>query len=408
MVLKNSIAINPLNWKRDETYAAVDENLGSFVLDEKTGEYELVEPGIADARVDTERGVVVCTGLEDQYNAPAEVEGGEAVTLFGTASLHRAEYGLFYRNIEENVKVRIGAFTGEEQDIPSDYSNASNWLHVPDSTEKPVDTVYFYPTAYINAAPDAPLYCSIDSDIMRPTAQSVYEQQATVYEESTNVFAPYYRQVNLAAVSGVPTDERDAMSAYIPQTDAFAALDYYFEHYNEGRPFILAAHSQGSQMLTNVLGKYLDEHREYLDRMVAAYVIGYSVTDEYMSEHPYLKFAEGETDTGVIISWNTEGEGNRDQDSFVILPGAKCINPLNWKTDDTYAGAEENLGARLLNEDTGEYETVPEAADAVIDPERGVIITTTTAIEPVVADGFGTDSFHNGDYSLYYYNLVDF
>ena len=33
----------------------------------------------------------------------------------------------------------------------------------------------------------------------------------------------------------------------IPKADVFAAFDYYIKHYNNGRPFILAGHSQGSQ-----------------------------------------------------------------------------------------------------------------------------------------------------------------
>lgn len=293
----------------------------------------------------------------------------------------------------------------EEKIIATDYSDDSNWIAHPENGTKPVDTIYLYPTAFIDASEGAAVICDVDDESMRQMAQGHYDSQATVYEESTNVYAPYYRQVNLAAVSGMPTDERDALSAGIPQTDVFAALDHYFAEDNEGRPFILAGHSQGSQMLTNVLSKYMGEHPEYLDRMVAAYVIGYSVTDDFLAENPHLKFAAGETDTGVIVSWNTEGPDNKEQDSFVILPGAQCINPLNWKRDDTYAGADLNIGARILNQDTGEYEAVPEAADAVIDLERGVIVTTTTAIEPVQAAGFGTDSFHNGDYSLYYYNL---
>lgn len=109
----------------------------------------------------------------------------------------------------------------------------------------------------------------------------------------------------------------------------------------------------------------------------------------------------------MIVSWNTEGEGNKNQDSLVILPGARCINPLNWVTDDTYAPVTSNLGGRIMNSESGAYETVPEAADAQIYPERGVLITGTDAMEPIAGEGFGTDSFHNGDYSLYYYNLQE-
>ena len=301
----------------------------------------------------------------------------------------------------------IGGNVDEADIALSDYGNANNWLAHPEERHKLVDTIYLYPTAFMDQSEGAKIICDIDDPSMRALAQEHYQAQATVYDESTNVFAPYYRQVNLAAVQDMPTEERDEMSAGIPQTDVFAALDHYFEEDNEGRPFILAGHSQGSQMLTNVLKKYMSEHPEYLERMIAAYVIGYSVTNDYLLENPHLKFAEGETDTGVIVSWNTEGKGNKDQDSFVILPGAQCINPLNWKRDETYAGAELNIGGRIPDAGSGGFKDIPEAADAVIDTERGVIVTNTRAIEPVQLEGFGTDSFHNGDYSLYYYNLKE-
>ena len=62
------------------------------------------------------------------------------------------------------------------------------------------------------------------------------------------------------------------------RTDVYAALDYYFEYYNQGRPFILAGHSQGSLMLKIALRDYFKEHTDYLERMIAAYVIGFSIT----------------------------------------------------------------------------------------------------------------------------------
>ena len=48
----------------------------------------------------------------------------------------------------------------------------------------------------------------------------------------------------------------DAALASIPYTDITAALDYYFENYNQGRPFVIAGHSQGSAILRLVLKRY--------------------------------------------------------------------------------------------------------------------------------------------------------
>lgn len=295
--------------------------------------------------------------------------------------------------------------TGELVGTPSDYSDNDNWMTIPEVTHA-VDTFYLYPTCYLDDSEDALPICTIDNQAVRLQAQSVYENQATVFEESTNVFAPYYRQSNIYTVVGMGSQELEEFQRQEQRTDVYAALDYYFEHYNNGRPFILAGHSQGSIMTKIVLGEYMEAHPEYYERMVAAYVIGYSITSDWLKDHPYLKFAEGADDTGVIVSWNTEGPGNKGQHNIVVEDGAISINPINWKRDATYAAANENLGSRILNEDTGSYEIRQKVADAQLDLERGVVICTTDQVTFTTAGSlFGPESFHNNDYALYYENL---
>ena len=227
--------------------------------------------------------------------------------------------------------------------------------------------------------------------------------QASVFAESCNVFAPYYRQISLPATG---TNYQQIID-YISQFDATRALDYYFEHLNQGRPFIIAGHSQGAATVISLLGHYLKQHPEYQERMVAAYPIGFSVTRQWLADNPQLKFAEGPTDTGVVVTWNTEGPGNKQADNVCVLPGAISINPINWKRDDTYAPAADNLGSHDRN--TGEI-TTPGIADAQLDVERGVVIVTTPeaaayVMAPEVQFLFGPESYHGQDYSFFYNNL---
>ena len=286
----------------------------------------------------------------------------------------------------------------ESESKAPDYSDKNNWLRQPQAT-KDVDVFYVYPTEYSDDSEGASMFADINNKSLREAWEEVYQMQATAYEESANVFAPYYRQVNMASAIKLPREELNATFASTPKEDVFAALDYYFEHLNAGRPFILASHSQGSIMQSLVLAEYMKAHPEYLKRMIAAYVIGYSITEDYLKANPHLKFAEGADDTGVIISYNTEGAGNAN--NIVVLPGAISINPINWKRDETYASAEENLGGYIYNEKTGKLEIVPNAADAQINLERGVIITTTKAMEPMPGPvPFGMASYHSGDYAF--------
>lgn len=294
-----------------------------------------------------------------------------------------------------------------------DYSQKASWCRLPHIITKDVDTFYIYSTSYVETSfkEGAPDYASLDTPEMVERAQSEYVAHATVFEDSTNVFAPYYRQAGMryAGEVAAKTGNIDAALLGKPYDDIIAALDYYFENYNEGRPFIIAGHSQGSSMTLLVLKKYFKEHPDYYKRMVAAYAIGFSVTKDYLAANPHLKFATGERDTGVIISWNTEGRQNvvENAKNAVVLPGAISINPLNWKLDETYAPASKNLGSLVGDEKTGMGKIGDIGADAKINLARGVIVTNAKA-EPVpMPEFFGPASFHDNDYTFYYNNIRD-
>ena len=295
----------------------------------------------------------------------------------------------------------------------TDYSNKNNWLKLPEIT-KDVDTIYIYPTAYIDPTPGAAELCDVDHAVMRQTVAINYKKMAVAYEESTNVFVPFYRQVNLAAVVGMSDEEMGPKEEQI--SDLHGALDYYFTHCNNNRPFILAGHSQGSSMIRDViLPQYMKEHPDYYKRMIAAYVIGFSVTKELLTANPHLRFAERADDTGVIISWNTEGEGNHDKRNVVVQKGAIAINPLNWKRDDTYAPASDNLGSVFYDEVSEQYtEKTPGVADARVDPTRGVVLRSPgggysfmDVVEGPMGAMFGPESYHDKDYGFYFKNIQD-
>ena len=302
--------------------------------------------------------------------------------------------------------------------IAPDYSRKECWCKLPEIT-KDVDTFYVYATEYImgSFAEGAPDFASLDNEEMLQGAEQEYQLHATTYEDATNLFIPYYRQSGLKYAGEMfkKTGTADAAFAGMPMDDITAALDYYFENYNGGRPFIIAGHSQGSAMVLVLLRTYFKDHPDYYARMVAAYTIGYSVTDEYLAANPHLKFATGETDTGVIIAWNTEGPKNVETNAHnvVVLPNTRSINPLNWKLDETYAPASMNLGSLVENEETGEATIGDMGADAQINLARGVVVTHAK-VEPMpeenartAAEFFGPDGRHASDYTYYYSNIKD-
>ena len=413
IVLPGAISINPLNWKLDDTYAPASENLGSLTANEKTGEPEIGNIG-ADAQIVLSRGTIVTNAKPEPMS---EEDAKISAAFFGPDGRHNYDYMFYYNNIKNNVAKRIAAYKANAGKTP-DYSQKASWYKIPEIT-KDVDTFYINSTVYIfdSLKENAPEYAPLDNAEMLEGFAEEYMSQASAYEDSTNVFVPYYRQAGMRVMkkSWLETGDVDAAISKMPYSDIKAALDYYFENCNNGRPFIIAGHSQGSAITRLVLKKYFKEHPDYYKRMIAAYAIGYSITKDDLKAYPHLKFATGESDTGVIISWNTEGKENVEGNvkTAVLLPGAISINPLNWKLDDTYAPASENLGSFVTNEKTGENEIADIGADAQIVLSRGTILTNakpdpmSEEAARITAEYFGPGARHENDYTFYYNNIKD-
>ena len=274
----------------------------------------------------------------------------------------------------------------EKYDSVIDYSQAANWLDVPaalvkdgtlDGTAadslKAVDVFYVYPTV-TGFRPETEV-CDMTDTMMISGAKMVRQIQTAVFDESCNVFMPY-------------------------------ALDYYLNNLNQGRPFIIAGHSQGASVVIALLENYMTKHPEALKRMVAAYPIGFAVTKDWLAKTG-LKFAEGATDTGVIVSWNTEGPANLKENNMTLAPGGISINPINWKRDDTPATVKENLGSLTYD---GKLVT-PGIADARVDTVRGSVVVSSIAekeLYTIPADGaamFGPESYHLHDYGFFFNNF---
>ena len=116
---------------------------------------------------------------------------------------------------------KIAELVGES----ADYSDSDNWMKLPKITHE-ADTIYLYPTCYQDDTKDAKPICDIDDEAVRTQAKRMYEMQGTVFEESTNVFAPYYRQSNIYQVAGMHGDELVAYQSREQRTDVYGALDY--------------------------------------------------------------------------------------------------------------------------------------------------------------------------------------
>lgn len=293
---------------------------------------------------------------------------------------------------------------------PHDYSKAKNWMVLPKKPKKPkkkVDCIWLYPTSSMANK----LIGDIDP-VMKFMAKDNYKVNGPIFEKHCNVYAPYYHQLSAMKFNDLTDEEIFETGAMEPRTDVYAALDYYFEHYNNGRPFVLAGHSQGSSLIIYVLTEYMKLHPDYYSRMVAAYCVGYGMTQEQLAANPHIKPAQGPDDTGVFLSWNTEGPENIGQHNFVVRPTVYVINPLNWKTDDTPAEpTKENKALVDATIDLDRCSLISKQADPklyALQNEMAGKFGPLGKLPPVkklaanmMVPGFGTHSYHNYDYAFF-------
>ena len=101
-----------------------------------------------------------------------------------------------------------------------DYSKKECWYKIPEIT-KDVDTFYIYSTMYGGANEGDPDYAPLDNADVLENIGIEHAIKSSVFEESTNLFIPFYRQARMAimlrkmaetgsvdsALSGTPYDD---------------------------------------------------------------------------------------------------------------------------------------------------------------------------------------------------------
>lgn len=296
----------------------------------------------------------------------------------------------------------IALFAGCKNSSKStvDYSDESNWSYYGIGEDKAADLFLVCPTVDVSKAGNM----DITDEDLKYSFTGALNMERGIYEESTRMYAPYYRQATMGVYGLDPSEWEPYME--IAYSDVSAAFSYYLENINDNRPIILAGFSQGADMCYRLLEEYFGD-KKLADRLVAVYGIGWPVTKEMTDKYPQIVPATGELDTGVVVSFDCEEESVTS--TFINPEGqtAYCINPLNWKTDSTVAESVNNLGACFVKKSGEIISEVDCFCGAYIDESRGVV--KVTGIDPAdyaaVVPGLPEGAYHIYDYQFFYRNL---
>ena len=296
----------------------------------------------------------------------------------------------------------LSGCTAKQENI---YAKAENWAYLEtDTSDKEADVFFICPTVYGGDSENCNM--ALDDEETRQSFLGATNMEKGIYDTDCRFFAPYYRQVGLSVYQMDVQDREQYLE--IAYEDVKQAFEYYMENYNDGRPIVLAGFSQGADMCIRLLKDcFADE--EVKDLLVACYAIGWSISEEELQENEHLKFAQGETDVGVIVSFNSEAEDVSD--SLLIPAGTKtlAINPLNWRTDGTPADKSLNKGACFTDYDGNITSEIPQLTGAYIDDVRGALkVTDVTSEEyPPVLSIFESGVYHLYDYQFFYRNMQE-
>lgn len=277
-----------------------------------------------------------------------------------------------------------------------DYSDLSNWAFYPDHLEKDVDVFFIAPTS----GHDYSGNMQMDDEKYKAAFVGATNMEKEIYDVHANFYAPFYRQGSLECY-----DYREDVRLNIMEmayADVENAFNYYMKNINNGRPYILAGFSQGSDMIKRLL----KNNRFINKKMIAAYAIGWNFTAEDVARYPKIRMAKSEDDVGVVVSFCSEAPEYNEFN--VIVPEITIgINPLNWKTDNTVSYKKENLGACFTNYSGDIRSEIPALCGAYLDENRGTLKVTDVKIEdyPSILNFLEDGNYHLYDYQLFYRNL---
>jgi hypothetical protein len=293
-----------------------------------------------------------------------------------------------------------------------DYSNLNYWAAHPykydlaDSVPKPlrknykpdstVDVFFIHPTTYTDKEKLLGWNAPIDNDTLN--AKTDYTSmlfQASIFNEAGRVFAPRYRQANY--YSYFPQTKEDTLNAIqafeLAYADVKTAFTYYLQHWNNGRPIIIASHSQGTTHAKRLLKDFF-ENSPLAHRLVVAYLVGIPVEPNYFTS---LQPCINPYQTVCFCSWRTLQQGYKPNYMLNERYTAVVTNPLTWDSVMPNAHRFLNEGSVLLKFN----KLIKHVASANV--SGGVLFTTKPRF--LGSMFYTTQNYHVADYNFYYVSI---
>jgi hypothetical protein len=226
------------------------------------------------------------------------------------------------------------------------------------------DVFFVHPTIYTQKPAEGTFEWNADvndATLNRRVDESTILNQASVFNGACRVYAPRYRQAHYYSFLTPNQDDRQK-ALDLAYTDVKAAFEYYLSSYNQGRPIVIASHSQGTLHAKRLLKEFFDG-KPLQRQLVFAYLVGdIAGPPAQPDEFKQIKPAQKPDETGGFASWHTYARDFfPDKYEKYNFKTAVCTNPLTWRLDEEYAPKDLNKGGVALK-----FSLKPHLADAQV------------------------------------------
>ncbi len=254
-----------------------------------------------------------------------------------------------------------------------------------------VDVFFIHPTTYTRQRGNDQWNGDVNNKKLNDkTDKGSIEYQASLFNGSARVYAPRYRQAHFEAF--LTKDKASADQAFeLAYDDVRRAFEYYLKTWNNGRPIIIASHSQGTKHAARLLKEFFDD-KPLKNRLVVAYIIGLPIPTTAFNTIPVCA---NPNQTGCFCSWRTFEKGYEPK--FPTGDNIAVVNPLSMSTDMDYVSDEKHKGGVLL----GFKKTDPGLTDAQI--HKGILWIRKPSFRGSAL--IRSKNFHAGDFNIFYINI---
>ena len=233
-------------------------------------------------------------------------------------------------------------------DTTVDYANTSNWAVHPDNIPEQlnfisldestlaVDVFFVHPTI-LTSKKDGTWNGDINNpDYREEVLNTTIKYQSSAWYGVGRLFAPFYRDAHIRSFQNKfkPIGGDAALeSAY---QDVKASFQHYLENYNDGRPILIASHSQGTLHAGRLLKDFFDE-KPLQNQLIAAYLVGIGIKKDPFTS---ISLMTSPSETGGFVSWNTYKRNKLPNDYETWYKGRIVSNPITWDNQKSSIYAE--------------------------------------------------------------------